>query len=150
MKLLSVDPGKATGWAEWEFPQIRLVRFGEEKPERKFYELLVSGHLTDIDQLVVENYLIRPKDMTKNWGHEWNRGPALQVIGALELWSLEWSIPLKRQEPFNLPVGCGYAGIPYEKKKHLPNMLSAIAHGAYWLVSNKHGTPQDVRNAAKS
>lgn len=145
MKLLSIDPGVSTGWAEWD--GSKLLKFNEERPETAFYDLLIEGDFNDVDQVVFEDYKIRPADLQKGWGHEWNNGPALQIIGAVKYWCQTYSIPYKNQQASLLPVGCGYIGYPYNKKKHTPNYISAVAHGAYYLVKNKVCVPGDLRGS---
>ena len=136
MKLLSVDPGKRTGWAVWNFGsgQPELLTMGVSKDVEEFYDVL--SHI-QTDQIVYENYHVRPQGMNKGWAHEWNRPPASLVIGALEFYSRANEIKIAVQQASQLPVGCGYIGYPYRKGIHVPNNVSAIAHGAYWLVKNK-------------
>lgn len=143
MKLLSVDPGKHTGLAIWYYgsDKVQLLEMGESRDVQHFYNILTDGNFTDTDQIVAEDYKIRPSDMQKGWGHEWNSGPALQVLGALDLFATMYSIPVRRNPASVLPVGCGFINYPYSNKKHTPNRISAIAHGAWWLVRNKYAVP---------
>lgn len=144
MKLLSVDPGKHTGWAIWNFGSgsPELLTMGVTVDEGQFYNILVRNEWPDLDYLVYEDYKIRPAKVNKGWAHEWNSAPALHIIGALELFARQNEIELVVQQPAQLPVGCGYIGYPYKKGIHVPNNISAIAHGAYWLVKNNHANPR--------
>jgi hypothetical protein len=143
MKLLSIDPGTHTGWAVWTYglgaPLLNEV--GESETAQTFYNTLTDGEYNDVDQIVAEDYKIRPADLNRGWSHQWNNGPALQVLGAIDLFATMYSIPVRRQPASILPVGCGYVKYKYDKKKHVPNRISAIAHGAYWLVRNRHCIP---------
>jgi len=144
MKLLSVDPGKHSGWAAWEVisGSPKLSKMGVTEDESHMLDLLVANLWDDFDQIVYEDYIIRPPKVNKGWGHEWNSAPALHIIGALELYARLHSIKLKSQPASILPVGCGYIGYSYRKGVHVPNNISAIAHGAYWLVKNKLAQPR--------
>lgn len=150
MKLLSVDPGKHTGWATWDFGSgsPSLVKMGVTDTELDFYDALIENSWEDFDYLVYEDYLIRPAKLTRQWSHEWSSAPALHVIGALELFARQNKIALKSQPASILPVGCGYIGYNYRKGVHVPNNVSAIAHGAYWLVKNKHANSRGFKTLA--
>jgi hypothetical protein len=143
MKLLSIDPGTHTGWAIWYYgrDKVTLIEVGESKDTQHFYNTLTDGNFTDTDQIVAEDYKIRPSDMNKGWSHQWNNGPALQVLGAIDLFATMYSIPVQRTQPSVLPVGCGFIGYNYQKKVHVPNRISAVAHGAWWLVKHKYAIP---------
>lgn len=142
MNLLSIDPGKATGWAVWNYGsgQPSLSLMGVTKVHEEFYDVLMEFKFP-FDQIVYEDYRIYPGKMKHGWSHEWNRPPALLIIGALELYARQRDTRMVSQPSSVLPVGCGYIGYNYRKGIHVPNNVSAIAHGAYWLVKNKHATP---------
>jgi hypothetical protein len=153
MKLLSVDPGKRNGWATWEFwegghGEPQLQRMGVSNDLEGFYDLLISDLWADISYCVCEDYKIYPREMKRQWGHEWSSAPALHAIGALELFARQHAIQLTMQPSSVLPVGCGYIGYNYRKGVHVPNNVSAIAHGAYWLVKNKHANSRGFKTLA--
>lgn len=145
MKLLSVDPGKHTGWALWNFGSgaPELVVMGVTRAHEEFYDVLST--FDDLEQIVYEDYLIRPAANNRGWSHQWNRPVALLIIGALEYFARTYSIKLASQPASVLPVGCGYIGYNYRKGIHVPNNVSAIAHGAYWLVKNKHANSRGFK-----
>lgn len=147
MKLLSVDPGKHVGFATWEFGlgEPILLKMGVTKNENEFYDILINDDWLTFGYLVYEDYKIRPAKVNKGWSHEWNSAPALHVIGALELFARQNGIELKEQPASILPVGCGYINFPYRKGVHVPNNVSAIAHGAYWLVKNKYANSRGFK-----
>ena len=149
MKLLSVDPGKHTGWACWNYGSgtPSLLQMGVTKVHEDVYELLISLENAKFDQIVYEDYRIYPGKMKQGWSHEWQRPPALLVIGALELFARQKSTKMVSQPSSILPVGCGYIGYNYRKGIHVPNNVSAIAHGAYWLVKNNLATPRQFTTA---
>lgn len=138
MKLLAVDPGNKSGWAVYDTDSRPYIKeFGLAKPMEDFYDLLISGKFNDVDLVVAEDYKIRPKDLQKGWSHEWNNGPALQVLGAIDFWAREYSIRVERQQPNIKPSGYGFIGMTYKKGKPDMDMYDAIAHGAYYLVKSK-------------
>lgn len=148
MKLLAIDPGNKTGWAVYDTDHDPVItEFGLAKPISDFYELLISGKFNDVDLVVSEDYKIRPADLNKGWSHEWNNGPALQVLGAIDFWAQEYSIKTARQQASIKPAGYGYIGMTYKKGKPDMDMYDAIAHGAYYLVKNKIVKIQDLRLA---
>ena len=147
LKLLSVDPGKHNGWATWEYDSgsPHLLTMGVTETLEDFYDLLATQGWQDFDQVVYEDYIIRPRELNKQWGHEWNSGVALRAIGAIEFFARQHAVQIAKQPASVLPVGCGYIGYSYRKGVHVPNNISAIAHGAYWLVKNKHATSRGFK-----
>ena len=150
MKLLSVDPGKHCGWATWDFwegghDKPELLRMGVTDTLEGFYDLLISDLWADCSYCVYEDYKIYPASLKKGWSQEWSGVVALHAIGALELFARQHAIQLAKQPSSILPVGCGYIGFNYRKGVHVPNNVSAIAHGAYWLVKNKHANSRGFK-----
>jgi hypothetical protein len=150
MKLLSVDPGKHTGWAVWTYGESKRPKLDTAdvtETVEEFYDILANSKVMRLaDMIVYEDYIIRPAAKNKFWGHEWNRPPALLIIGAVEYFARANEIKLATQQAAILPIGCGYIGYNYQKGIHVPNQISAIAHGAYWLVKNKLATPPVLKD----
>lgn len=153
VKLLSVDPGKHTGWAAWDFweggiGKPELIRMGVTPTIEDFFDLLLEDLWGDLSWIVYEDYKIRPRELNHKWGHEWSGAPALHVIGGIEFYARQRAIQQKAQPASILPVGCGFIGYNYRKGVHVPNNVSAIAHGAYWLVKNKHANSRGFKTLA--
>ena len=144
---MSVDPGKHTGWATWEFGlgDPHLLQMGVTKNETEFYDMLIKEDWMNFGYLVAEDYKIYPKAMKHGWSQQWSGAPAIHIIGALELFARQHGMQIKMQPSSVLPVGCGYIGYSYRKNVHVPNNISAIAHGAYWLVKNKYANSRGFK-----
>lgn len=145
MKILSVDPGTATGWSIFDTNRRPLLlQFGIAKPMEKFYDLLLLGDFNDVDKVVVEDYKIRPANLSRGFDHTWNSGSTLQVIGAIQLWAREYSIGIVLQQPAIKPVAAGWTRLPYKKGKANMHHMDAQLHGLYYLIKNKIISPEAI------
>lgn len=146
MRLLAIDPGLHTGWAIIDSEaDPKVTDFGTTHTHEDFFQNLDAGIWNDVEKVVYEAYYIRPKDLTKNWGHEWNNGPALQIIGATKFWCYEYSIPMKEQQAAILPAASKLTGIPYVKGKPKVHHMMAMLHGLYFLVKEGICKAPEVR-----
>jgi hypothetical protein len=146
VKILAIDPGKHVGWSIIDSDcSPKVIEFGTTTGDSNWFQLLDAGKFNDVDQVVMEDYKIRPSDLQKGWGHEWNNGPALQIIGAVKFWAYEYSIPVHMQQPSILPSAAGLTGIPYEKGKKKVHHMMAMLHGLYWLVKQGICKAPEVR-----
>lgn len=146
MRLLSIDPGTHTGWAEIDSDHDPMVlNFGTTDSDIEFFQLLDTGKFNDVDHVVFEDYKIRPSNLNKGWSHEWNSGPALQIIGAIKLWCFDYSIFYKAQQASIKPAAAGITGLPYKKGKANMHHIDAMLHGLYFLVKEGICTAPQVR-----
>lgn len=136
--ILCIDPGKRTGFAR--FIDGKATEMGALVDDCLWPWLREQAP----DIFVVENFRIRPYG-GRRVSKMWSSPVALQIIGAVKARADEVKAFLHLQEPSVLPVGCGFMGIPYTKGKHLPDELSAMAHGAYYLVKTAGMNPKELR-----
>ena len=131
---LAIDPGITTGWA--------LMQEGKPKamgkvPFEEVFDFLLEDRWKEIQLYVVENYRIRPQNLTGGWMHQWSNGEPLQVIGAVKCIAQARSAQVVLQEPAILPLAAKVTGFPYNPKKHVDDEHSAVLHGAYyWFKEN--------------
>lgn len=136
MHYLAIDPGqKNTGWASYnEIGETEGV--GIFNDPDKFLDWLEEQNPKVV---ICENYKINP-----GVGHVWSSVPTLQIIGAIKRIVKKQGAQLVLQDNTALGVGLRYLGMhqvyrPVQGKprKHVPDDLSALAHGEYFLVKNK-------------
>lgn len=138
------DPGKTTGFASFLDGRINEIK---EIPDTEIIQWINER---SPDAIVMENYRVRPKKLTKGWDHKWTSPVALKIIGALEMKAAQLDIPILTQEPAIKPVGYGWAGMKYVAGKKGTHVQDAIAHGVYWLVKNEHAKPGSFSLANKN
>lgn len=130
---LAIDPGKRTGFA----------RFGEDgellevpfmlTPEDKALDYLES--VEGVKVIILETYRNRP-----GVGHNtWSTGPTQQHIGAIKRIARKRLWKVVEQEPKDLYMGLRHIGMytQYPKGKHVPDEISAYAHGEFYLRKAK-------------
>lgn len=132
MKLLSLDPGDTTGWVVWD--GARPVEMGTAKYPREVWEAL-SNLIAQVDEVVCEDYRIRPAPLQKGYAHAWNRSTTLRVIGAVEYLSeYEYAKKLTLQGAQDAKLaGYDILGMKYVKGKKGVHVQDALAHGAFYL-----------------
>lgn len=134
LKYCSIDPGKTTGYALFA-ENGDIQEFSKIKDPDKFLDWLEE--LDPFPEVfIIEQFRVRPFA----GGNTWSTGPTQQLIGAIRRVLKKKGIPTKNvifQEPSILPIGFKYAGLPYNKKKHVPDDQSALVHGIYYLTKNK-------------
>lgn len=119
-----------TGWATWD-EHGEVIESGAIKNADEFLDWLEQ--LTPFPKAVIlEGYFVNPQF---GGNHSGSDVPTLQLIGAIKRVCTKKKVPLHVQKSDILPVACRYIGFVYSKS--LPDQVSAIAHGAYWLQKNK-------------
>lgn len=146
MKLLAVDPGTHSGWCVIDTDvDPKVQQFGTTHSQEEFHQLLDSGNFNDVDKTIVEDYKIRPAKGPKDFQHNWDAVPAIHIIGAIEFWCFEYSIPCVLQQAAIKPAAAGLTGLPYEKGKKNMHHIDAMLHGLYFLVKSKTCSAPEVR-----
>lgn len=128
MRYLSLDPGATTGWAVME--RGKPLKMGES-PLAEFHSFLRAVS-EEVELYVVEDYIIRPASVQGGYSHQWNKGEALQVIGAVKYQAFLQGAEVVLQQPSVKPMGAKVSGIPYTPGKSGTHMFDAILHGCYY------------------
>lgn len=137
--LLAFDPGSSnTGIALFKFSSMtpifkRVIKDGAEGLMQFFREMSEPGKIA---QIVCEDYTLLPYKK-----HGSTSSGTIEVIGRIKFWAEMHKVPIEMQEPFKKDSGARFTGIGTQyigPNKHMPDHLSAMNHGAYWLVTNKH------------
>lgn len=132
MRYSALDPGKKTGYADYE--DETPVAMGEilcsPKDLETFYSWLQARQ--NIDVLIVEGYRNRPTPMTKGHANTWSVNLESQIVGYCKGWCRANGVEYVEQMPDIKPVGYGMAGLKYVPGKRGTHMQDALAHGAYW------------------
>lgn len=129
---LAIDPGETTGWAIFK-QDGSLDDYGQAEGLDFF-----SGWLEFLDPkpslLICEEWILNP-----NISQGGSRQETVQVIGVIRSYGLRNGIDIEWQSPSRKPAGYAWAGIkPLPKSQHAQShQYDAIAHGTYYLVSNK-------------
>lgn len=131
-EMICVDPGKTTGWARFYNGTLNMV--GEVEFEDTW------NWLRDLspDLFVVEDYIIRPGSIQGGYNHQWNRGHALQIIGAIKYHATVEHCEMVLQQPAIKPLGYKFMGGEYVKGKKGQHMKDAVAHGFYYLSKQEN------------
>lgn len=135
-RILSVDPGKSTGWAIFDLSQRLPLQKGISRSVDQFVELLSDlSTASSLYAVVVEDFLLRP--YTNQSG---SRMEAPQIIGALRLYAKQQCVEIHLQPSSILPIAkrwCPEHPMPKGNHKYSHD-ISAVHHGTYWLVKNGH------------
>lgn len=124
---LSIDPGKTTGWARFD-EQGEPIAFGKITGPDKFLDWLEDQ--SDVSVYIIEEYRNRPGTKV----NVWSTGPTQQHIGAIKRIAHKRNITIHMQEASQLSIGLRFIGMHRQYKgKHVPDDVSALAHGTYFL-----------------
>lgn len=132
---LSIDPGKTTGYAL--FDDNGVVNFmGKIEGEDKFLdqlESLVETHT--IKTAIVEGFRNRPNNLVSMR----STNPTSMHIGAITRVLRKKKILIVMQEASPaLAIGLRFLGVHEQYiNKHVPDDVSALAHGTYYLRKQK-------------
>lgn len=133
MKYLALDPGeKRVGWAAFD-EEGRTLNFGTYNNEDKMLDWLESDEVNP-EVIIVESYRARP-----GLPNAWSRLPTVQQIGAIKRIARKKKIKVVEQDPSPcLSMGLRFLGM-YQtyQGKHVPDQVSALAHGTYYLRKNR-------------
>lgn len=131
-RLIAFDPGKTTGFAIFE--DDKPVEFGT-LTTKEYFEFLAKE--TDADYFVVEDYVIRTQKFG-GFDHNFDKGIALQLIGAAKLRAYQLEATINLQPPSLKPGAYAQMGAEYKKGKRNMHHMDALAHGT-WYINNKLG-----------
>lgn len=132
---IAIDPGKRVGVAKFnddgsDGPKVALSL-------EHFRMYLGSLNKEDgIKNFIVEDFRIQKNKALAFVGDDL---VAARAIGSIEFVAQMLNVPIVFQGSFLLPTAIKWAGIDLKylkKTNHLPDELSAYAHGIHYLVSN--------------
>lgn len=143
IKLLGIDPGKTTGWAQAELDVatrvIKPLNFGDSTDPTGL-ELLEM--MKESDYIIVENFLVDPR-YARSGAFDYDSMIAPQVIGSIR--TLAAQIGKENQiamQPSSVkPVGYAWLGKKYKKGKKGMHRWDALAHIYYYAVKNLRALP---------
>jgi hypothetical protein len=126
MSYTAIDPGDNVGWATFD-DKGEFTGFGEIKGHDAFLDWLEKDQASVI---IVESYRARPGKI-----NSWSRLPTVQLIGAIKRIAHKRHAKVIEQDPNPcLSIGLRFIGLHTEYKgKHVPDKISALAHGTYYL-----------------
>ncbi len=131
-KFLAIDPGgKRTGWATFD---------GEGKATGCNLVVGIDNFMDWLDALepvpevvIVESYHID----NKMFNHQGSDVPTLRLIGMIERYCHVKRLKMVKSRRANLKIGLQFMGVEYGKGEHVPDQVSALAHGTYYLVKHR-------------
>lgn len=133
---LAIDPGKTTGFAHFD-PNSEIVINDKIKGEDAFLDFLEKYlEVHEIKVFIVEAYRNRPGPANKH--NVWSKNETSQHIGAIKRIARKAGITVVEQEPSPcLAIGLKFLDMDNRYKgKHVPDEISALAHGTYYLKKN--------------
>lgn len=134
---LSVDPGETVGWATFD-EQGNGLKNGTVIGRPALLNLLRAVNPTVI---ICEDFMLYP---WKSKDQAFSQFETVKVIGWLEMWAHIKKIVVHLQPSNVLTIALMWSGIK-APKGHLPDEMSAYAHGVYWLQKNNIRKPQQSR-----
>lgn len=127
VKILAIDPGRNTGWAEIEFGG-RLVDKGIILLD-DFGDFLYKYPTEGLSAIVVEGFRLYAHKAQAQQG---STVEAAQVIGMVKGFCSGRSVRFVQQQPDARKMGAGY--VQYKLGTgHTPDDISAWLHGIYYL-----------------
>jgi hypothetical protein len=129
-RVLAVDPGETTGWADFE--NCELTRAGQfPVRDLEAFDTFVTDHRPDA--MVIENYRVYASRAAQHVGSEVNTA---QYIGILKFLCGMYQIPLALQMAHQAKGWVSDArlhqlGLFQTGHRHAND---AIRHGVYWLL----------------
>jgi hypothetical protein len=95
IKRLAIDPGDVhVGWAHHHPNPAWVVQVGEWKPTECCNEVIRLMTLDQVDELVIEEFILYEKDIKKQ---AWSKLQTSQLIGALKLIAYLFRVPVIEQ-----------------------------------------------------
>lgn len=141
MKLMSFDPGKTTGWAEFEDSEI--VNTGQIEGGVDGVTDFLADYPGTVDIVVVESYMVRPDShsVKANVGSDLE---TVQVYGAIRAWARMQKAQFIRQQPQIKKIAELHAGFKVKGKHDNTHWQDAVLHGVYYLVSTGRRKPKGL------
>ena len=127
------DPGGRTGIAIFYSDGSDLTKKSLTEEHFLLYlQMLIKVRDNTFNTFIVEDFRLRQDKALDLVG---NNFVASRMIGAIQLTAHILKVPIVYQPSSILPTALKWAGIP-KPRGHLPDELSAYAHGIHYLVKN--------------
>lgn len=135
-RYLAIDPGGNTGWAIFD-EQGKLQSMGSIKGHDEFLDWLEDIVHGQSFEIIIERYRVRTGGK-HTFTNSFSDVPTLQLIGAIKRIARKNKFKIHEQDPSpSLVIGLKFLGMGnVYKDKHVPDEVSALAHGTYWLRKN--------------
>lgn len=126
MEYLAIDPGLTTGWASFDH-EGKPLGFDEIKGYDEFLDWFEEQ---SPGLIIIERYRNRGGAI-----NGFSDMPTSQHIGAIKRIARKKKVPIIEQDPSPcLSVGLRFLGLyATYRGKHVPDKVSALAHGTYYL-----------------
>lgn len=139
-RILSFDPGKATGWAELTV-ENREIALGEFGVSNDMTLTDVEHRFEKADVIVYEGFWLRPA-VARAGSLDYDEMPAPQVIGVIKRLAKQYGIEhVEKQSAALKPPAYGFSGMKYQKGRKNMHSQDAIAHGVYYAVKKLRANP---------
>lgn len=140
MRVLAVDPGKMTGWADWKGPDGLAAGQMPHFEFLRFAEQLIAGQ--HVSAVVCEDFIITMGTLKKS-RETWS----LEQIGCIRYWCDKHRVPLVMQTPAQAKafstddkvqaLGWWQPGLEHAN--------DALRHLVLHLVRNRLISPEELR-----
>jgi len=140
VRILGIDPGKTTGWAELSLQgrSLHLGMFGSTK-DKTLVEIMPL--LKEADVIIYEGWWTRPSKAQKG-AFDWKPMEAPEVIGSLlTLCKILEKKQVIKQQPSSKVPGYSFAGMKYVKGKQGTHWQDALAHATFYAVTKLKALP---------
>ena len=141
MRILGIDPGKASGYSLIVLEGKTIVptpKFGVDRDGEltSIRELIVEG----VDHVVIEDFKVRPGNARRgNFDYDDMLTP--RQIGRIEEICELTETPYSKQQASLKPPAYGFAGMKYSKGKKNQHWQDAFAHACYYAVKFHDARP---------
>ena len=143
-RLLSIDPGKMTGWAEIDYTKSEITSMNTmEVPMDTIWELL-GNVLDDEDRTKPDVLVIEDFKITTGTGKLGSPDWSLRIIGAVEYLGHKHGIPVVKQFPSNaksFSTNDKLRAVDMWHKGGAGHANDALRHAMLYMV--KHGWRDD-------
>jgi hypothetical protein len=151
IKYVAIDPGETTGVAEFD-ADGKVLGMHQFKV-KELYEYFERLYDTPPQVVIFEEYRIFAH---KKDSHINSKVPTIQIIGAIKYFAWRCKATAVEQPSQHKPFGYKYGGFNPPKDHSKSHGPDALAHGFYYLVTNRVigvkpvGSTQEARSPQKA
>lgn len=144
IRILGVDPGKTTGWANVTMDEDRRLEMGEFGQTKDMQLIEIIDQIRSADIIVYEGWWTRP-DKAMNGKFNWQGVDPEKVIGSLlTLAKLHQKDKVVKQQASQRVAGFAWAGMEYKQGAKGRHWQDAFAHAVYYAVKTLRAFPLTV------